>query len=320
MSGPPPGAADPEGPLGTGGASSPAAGYLEVVAAGALWGSAGPMSVALFRMGLPPTSVAVWRLVLGVASLALVILALAPDRLRVDRRAFLFMLVPGGAVTALFHLGYQLSTEAIGVPSTVALLYLAPAMVVVGAGPILGEWPTGRRLLLAGVSVVGVWMTVLGAEGAAFRTQPRGVVWGVLTGAGFAGYTLFARHFSPRHGALPTLLYSSVGAGLVLGGAYALLGWEVELPSGSSAWGTAVAFGVLTITVASVLYFHALGTIDASRAAIGATVEPLVATLLALTFLDQGLTATGWIGLLVLMGGVVGAYAAPTVKRTEAET
>lgn len=312
MSGPSSGSDVPGGALGVEAPSSPAVGYLEVLGAGALWGSAGPLSVALFRMGLPPTSVAIWRLVLGVASLGLLIVALAPGKLRVDRRAFLLMLIPGGAITALFHLGYQLATEAIGVPSTVALLYLAPALVVVGAGPVLGEWPTGRRLLLAGVSIVGVWMTVLGAEGAAFRTQPQGVLWGVLTGTGFAGYTLFARHFSPRYGALPTLLYSSVGAGLILGLIYPFLGWGVELPSGSLAWGTAVAFGVLTITVASVLYFHALATIDASRAAIGATVEPLAATVLAIAFLGQGLTAIGWIGLLVLIGGVVGAYAAPT--------
>lgn len=296
------------------GPSSRVGGYLEVVAAGALWGSAGPLSVALFRLGLPPASVAVWRLVIGLASLALVVLTLAPGKLRVEPRALFYMLVPGGAVTALFHLGYQLSTDSIGVPSTVALLYLAPAVVVVAAGPLLGEWPTRRRIVLAGVSVVGVWMTVLGAEGAAFRTEPRGVFWGVLTGCGYAGYTLFARHFSPRHGSLPTLLYSSLGAALTLGLTYLVLGWRVETPSGGLAWGTALAFGVLTITAASAFYFHALGTIDASRAAIGATVEPMVAAILALLFLDQRLTATGWIGLVVLVGGVIGAYTAPTVE------
>lgn len=296
------------------GASSPVSGYLEVVAAGALWGSAGPLSVALFQLGLPPTSVAVWRLVIGVASLALVVLILAPGKLRVSPKAFLLMLLPGGAVTALFHLGYQMATASIGVPSTVALLYLAPAIVVVAAGPLLGEWPTRRRVALAAVSVAGVWMTVFGAEGAAFHTEPEGVAWGILTGCGFAGYTLFARRFSPRHGSLPTLLYSSVGAALILGGVYLVLGWGVETPSGVMAWGTVVAFGVLTITLASVLYFHALGTIDASRAAIGATVEPLVAAVLALVFLDQRLAITGWVGLLVLISGVIGAYAAPAVE------
>lgn len=302
---------------GNGRAAPRLGGYFEVIAAGSLWGSAGPLSVALFRMGLPPTSVAVWRLVLGVLSLGLAVLILAPGKLRVERKAFVFMLLVGGAVTALFHLGYQLATASIGVPSTVALLYLAPALVLVGSGPLLGEWPTGRRAGLAAVSVVGVWMTVLGAEGTAFQTEPRGVLWGVLTGVGFAGYTLFARRYSPQHGALPTLLYSSLGAALILGVAYPLVGWSVELPPDGLAWGTAAAFGVLTITVASVFFFHALGSIDASRAAIGATVEPLVAAVLALAFLDQRLGATGWIGLLILVAGVVGAYASPTIEEAE---
>lgn len=298
------GLAETEGP-------PPTRAYLQAVSAGALWGSAGPFSVALFRMGLPPESVAVWRLVVGLLGLLLFALAVAPGRLAVDRRGLFLMLVPGGVATAGFHLAYQLSTEAIGVPSTVALLYLAPA-IVVAASPVLGEMPTLRKAGLAVVSVVGVWMTVLGAEGAAFRTGLGGVLWGIATGLGFASYTLFARWVTPRYGALPTLLYSSAAALVILATAYPLLGWEVAAPGSLEAWGTVALFGLATVTVAMLLFYHALGTIEASRAAIGATVEPLVAALLALLLLDQGLETLGWAGLALLVVGVTGAYAAPT--------
>ncbi|TVP74222.1 MAG: hypothetical protein EA352_11115, partial [Gemmatimonadales bacterium] len=65
------------------------------------------------------------------------------------------------------------------------------------------------------------------------------------------------------------------------------------------------------------LLFNAMKTLEAGRAAIGTTVEPFVAALLALVLLDQTLTHWGWLGLAILVTGVAGAYAAgPTRKRT----
>ncbi len=50
-------------------------------------------------------------------------------------------------------------------------------------------------------------------------------------------------------------------------------------------------------------------TLEAGRASIGTTVEPLMAAILAWLFLDQVLTAWGVAGLVVLVVGVAGAYA-----------
>ncbi|HSR42982.1 MAG TPA: hypothetical protein VLL48_12435, partial [Longimicrobiales bacterium] len=45
-------------------------GYAEILAAATLWGSSGVFSVHLFRMGLPPESVALLRPALGLILLA----------------------------------------------------------------------------------------------------------------------------------------------------------------------------------------------------------------------------------------------------------
>lgn len=283
-------------------------GYVEVLAAATLWGSSGIFAVLLFRRGMTPESVALLRPAVGVVFLGLLLAVAGRGRAFPDRRGLLFLAGLGGSLTAVFQLAYQMAIESVGVPTTVALLYLAPAIVVAVGGPLLGEWPSGKRVALALVSVVGVWLTVLGARGAEIEISPAGVGWGVLAGASYAGYTLFGRVASRGHGSIATVFWSTAGSCVVLGGVLPFVGRGVGLPATAEAWGILVAFGFLTMAVASFLFYDALGRVEAGRASIGSTIEPVAAALLATVLLDQGLTAGGWVGLALVVVGVAGSY------------
>jgi DME family drug/metabolite transporter len=78
--------------------------------------------------------------------------------------------------------------------------------------------------------------------------------------------------------------------------------WPDALPS----WGLLFAFALVTIAVAHFLFFDALAHIDASRASIATSVEPVVAAMLATALLGQGLSAIGWLGIGLVVVGVVG--------------
>jgi len=293
---------------GDGGADEAVLGYVEVLAAATLWGSSGIFAVFLFRHGLTPESVALLRPLVGVVFLGLLLAVTAPGRGLPDRRGLLFLAGLGGGLTAVFQLAYVMAVESVGVPTTVALLYLAPAIVVAIGGPLLGEWPSRARVLLAAVSVVGVWLTVLGARGAEIDITPAGVAWGVVAGASYAGYTLFGRVASRRHGSIPTVFWSTAGSCLLLGAVLPFVGRGVQLPGSGEAWALLVAFGFLTMAVASFLFYDALGRVEAGRASIGSTIEPVAAALLATLLLDQGLTPGGWVGLALVVIGVAGSY------------
>lgn len=293
-------------------------GYLEVLGAATLWGSSGIFSVYLFRTGLPPESVALLRPLVGAVFLTALVAVRSPRALRPSGRALLYLAGLGGALTAVFQIAYQVAVDIVGVPTTVALLYLSPAMVVAIAGPLLGEWPSLRRVGLAVLSVAGVWMTVLGARGVDVEITTVGLLWGVLAAMAYGGYTLFGRHASPRHGSLATALHSTLGACLVL--AVVVPAWQggLVLPATSTAWGVLILFGLLTIAVAVLLFYDGLGRIEASRASITTTVEPVIAALLATWLLDQRLTGIGWVGLMLVVAGVAGAYATRGEQEVEA--
>lgn len=288
-------------------------GYAEAVAAASLWGSSGIFAVNLFRLGLPPESLALLRPLVGGAILLVVVAATRWKSLRIDLGGLAVLGLGGGLSVGVFQIAYQLSTDAVGVPSTVAMLYLAPAVVAAASGPLLGEWPDRTRLALLAITLSGVWLSVLGAEEVTTTFGSSGFGWGVLAGMSYGAYTLFGRFASPRYGSLPTVVYSTLGSCAFLAVVVPTTSGPVVWPDSGSAWILLLLFALLTIAVAHFLFFDALSRIDASRASIATAVEPVVAGVLATLLLSQGLTPLGWVGIGLVVLGVVGVGATTRV-------
>jgi drug/metabolite transporter (DMT)-like permease len=281
-------------------------GFLEAVAASCLWASSGIFAVHLFRMGVPPETVALLRPVVGVAFLIVGFALLRPSALRAGARELLVLGLGGGAAVGVFQMAYQLSTDAVGVPTTVALLYMAPAIVVAASGPLLGEWPRPRRVALVALTLAGVWLSVLGADHVPATFGTTGLAWGMLAAVSYATYTLFGRYATPRYGSAKTVIHSTAGACVLLVVLVPAATGPLTLPPSADAWLLLVAFGALTIAVAQFLFFDALGRIEASGASIASAAEPAVAAVLATVLLSQGLAPLGWLGIVLVVAGVVG--------------
>jgi DME family drug/metabolite transporter len=281
-------------------------GYAETLLAACCWGSSGVFAVSLFRRGVSPESVALLRPVIGVLLLAAVVALARRGALRVGGAGLLLLGLGGGIAVGVFQIAYQVSIDATGVPTTVALLYLAPAIVALASGPLLGEWPGRRRIALVALTIAGVWLTVLGAEETTSTFGSGGLGWGLLGAAAYAAYTLLGRHASPRFGSLATAIYSTAGACIFLAIVLPAAGRPVALPAGAGTWLILIAFSLLTIAGAQLLFFDALGRIEASGASVASSLEPVIAALLATVLLDQGLSALGWLGIALVVAGVIG--------------
>jgi len=293
-------------------------GYTEAVVAASLWGSSGIFAVNLFRLGVPPESLAFLRPLIG----ALILIAAAGlkerEGLRVDARGLLILMAGGGVSVGFFQIAYQFSTDAAGVPSTVAMLYLAPAVVAAASGPLLNEWPDRTRIALLVLTLSGVWLSVLGADAVTATFGSSGLGWGVMAGVAYGAYTLFGRYAAPLYGSIPTVVYSTLGCVLFLAVTVPVTSGPIVWPASILAWGVLVAFSALTIAVAHFLFFDALARIDASRASIATAIEPVVAASLATVLLGQGLSPIGWTGIGLVVLGVAGVGA--TARAIDAGT
>ena len=287
------------------------AGYLFGLAAGAIWGTTGPLSTALYAEGTALTGIGFWRILLGTAAFALWGLY-DRDLLRIDRRGLLLVGGLGGALVALFEVAYQFGIAGAGVAGAAALLYLAPVGVAVLAKPILGERLTAQRLTLASVVMVGAWLTVRGGHpglsGVPVTSLVVGVAGGLLAAASYAGTTILARWAVPKYGTFKVLFWEIAGGTLLLAVILPLAGQTPRPPTTGAGWLFVLALAAGPVVLANVCFFNAVKRIDAAPTAIAATIEPVVGALLALMLFDQRLQVLGWVGLALVIFGVSAGY------------
>jgi len=289
------------------------AGYLFALAAGAIWGTTGPLSTALYRAGEAITGIGFWRLVIGL--LGFVVYGLfRPQLFRIDRKAWLLVGLGGGALVALFEVAYQFGIAGTGVAGAAALLYIAPVLVAMLAKPLLGEKLTALRIVLALVVMAGAALTVQGgSHGAGATAIPlpsliQGVAGGLLAMVSFAGTTLLARYAVPRYGATQVLFLEILGGIVVLGIVLPPAGHTPLPPHTMGAWMYVLLLSLGSVLAANFFFFAAVRRIDAALTSVAATIEPVVGALLALLLFRQHLSLSGWLGLTMVVGGVAMSY------------
>src|SRR2546428_3198385 len=289
------------------------AGYLFALAAGAIWGTTGPLSTALYRAGEAITGIGFWRLVIGLLGFVVYGL-LRPQLFRIDRQAWLLVGMGGGALVALFEVAYQFGIAGAGVAGAAALLYIAPVLVAILAKPLLGERLTALRLGLAIVVMVGAALTVRGgSHGAGTAAIPlpsliEGVAGGLLAMLSYAGTTLLARFAVPRYGATQVLFLEILGGIVVLGIVLPLVSHPPLPPHTVGAWMYVLLLSLGSVLAANFFFFAAVQRIDAALTSVAATIEPVVGALLALLLFRQELSLSGWLGLTMVVGGVAMSY------------
>jgi DME family drug/metabolite transporter len=195
-------------------------------------------------------------------------------------------------------------------------------MVALMAHVALGERLTLPRGGLAVAVTVGAALTVRGGPASGLAAAgpgvAAGVAGGVLAAASYAGTTVLARFVVPRLGLLRFLVLEIIGGTLILGAGLPLVGRAPALPPDVIGWVYVAALAVGTVWLANVGFFAALQRIAATPTAVAATIEPVVAALLALALFHQRLTAWGWIGLVLVVAGVAGGYVAAGSGHQEA--
>ena len=293
---------------------STTSGYLFALAAGATWGTTGPLSTALYAEGAQLTQVGFWRVALAVAGFALYLAIARRDLFRIDRGGFLLITLAGGALVALFELAFQFAIAGVGVAGAVALLYTAPVIVAVLGRLILGEALTPLRLLLAMVVMIGVALTVNGGtdpggHGATeHASRLAGIIGGLLSALSYTGTTLLARYTVPRYGATRVLFYELLGGTLLLAAIVPMVSGPFSPPATAAGWMYIAGLGIGSVLAANFFFFAAVKRIDAAPTAVAASIEPLVGALLALVLFGQHLVWWGWLGLVMVVAGVAGGY------------
>ena len=272
-------------------------GYLFVALAALLWGSLGPVARVAFDAGIDPLELAFWRAALAGTLFATH--AVARGRLRVARRD-----VPGLVLFAflgvtVFYWSYLRAVEIGGAALAAVLLYTAPAWVALAAASWLGEKLTARTVAALVLSLAGVALVALGGGGGETRVSAAGIAWGLVAGLSYAAYYLFGKRYFARY-ETPTLFLYALPIG-----ALSLLPAVRFAPKSAPAWVAILFIAVVPTYLAYLLYAHGLRRVEATRAAMVATLEPVVAAVVAYLAWGERLGAAGTLGGFLVLSGVL---------------
>jgi len=275
-----------------------------VLAAASLWGTLGYFGRRLYPLGITPLELASVRASIGVLGLALWA-ARAPAFLRVRPRDLPFFALYGAIAVALFQWLYFATIERTTLANAAALLYTAPAFVVLLARAAGDEGITRPQLgalamVLAGVFLVtGAAASLVGGGG---RISAAALALGLASGLTYGLYTVFGKRALARYDAVQTVFWAFAFGALAL--SLAAPPWRPFIARPAAA-PLLVALGLLPTLAAYLLYIGGLSRLPAANAAMLATIEPVIATLIGVTLLGEAMSAGQAAGVALIVAAAL---------------
>jgi uncharacterized membrane protein len=251
----------------------------------------------------------VFQAMLGMQTTGTVLYAIALaalgrwPQLSLDQLPLAFALSALGlAGLILFYKALALGPIAIVSPIGAAYVGVTVILVVI----FLGERLTSAQII--GIAITSVGIVLTGTNGrsvAAALSRPKPGVWlALLAMLGFGGWAALMAYATGVHEGLTMILMQrivSVPITLVI-----VLALRRGLPAtlDLSTIGIVLATGIFD-TLANVLYVLGVQAGFASIVATGSGVYPIIPALLAFTMQGERLAANQYVGIVVLLGGLV---------------
>ena len=274
-------------------------GYGFIFLAASLWGLMGPFGKLAFQEGVSPLEVAFWRAFL--AWLLFGAQAIVQKSIRVEIKDLPGLALFGFVSVALFFGSYQMAVDRCGAALASVLLYTAPVWVVLLSRLFFSEPFTRSKLSALLFTVIGVGFISLNQGGDVLGSGPgfSDILLGLVAGFCYSLYYIMGKTYSTRYSAPLLFLYIlPVGAGSLVPG------FEFAEKT-ALAWLALGFVGILSTYAAYHFYYAGLKRVEAGRASIVATIEPVMAGVVAWLWWDEAFTLIGYAGAVLIILAVV---------------
>ena len=276
-----------------------------ILLAGCFWGSMGIFVRRLDSFGFSSIQIVSIRVTLAALIFCILLLVKDPSGFRIAGKDIPLFLGLGFGSILFFTVCYFTAITMMPLSTAAILLYTSPIWIMLMSVLFFHEKLTGRKILALVLAFAGcVLVSGVSGEGLSLK----GLLIGLGSGLGYGLYSILGtvalRRYSPCTVTTYTFVFAAVGSWLICRPADMLAKFAAaeNLPG-------LILFCFLTALVTAVIPFLAytlgLRTVEASRAGILATVEPMVATLFGILVFSEPLTLLSGIGMLLILAAVV---------------
>lgn len=276
-----------------------------ILTSGTLWGAMGMFVRHLNTAGLELLEIVALRAMITCVVLCLFLLIFDRKALKIRIRDIWCFLGTGLCSILFFNYCYFNAITMTSLSVAAVLLYTAPAMVMVMSYFLFHEKFTKIRLLALVLTFLGC-MLVTGVLGSKTALSPMGILVGLGAGLGYALYSIFSR-FAIERGyesatiSFYTFLVASIGVIPMI----SMKELESVIVKDCSLFFFILVFVLVSTIIPYQTYNIGLKYMENSKASIIASVEPVVATLLGIVVFHESLTASGLLGVVLVLFSIV---------------
>ena len=290
-------------------------GYLICLTATAVWS----FTAILIRyltdtFLLPPLVLAFWRDAFVFAALATVFLVFKRTNFRLAGRNLKFMVLYGFILSS-FNALWTVSVGLNGAAVSTVPVYSSPAFTA-----LLGWWFFSERVGV--MKIIAVLLSLIGCvfisgayDSSAWQVNTIGIITGLLSGLGFAGYSIMGKASAERSinpwtamlysfgfAAIFLLLYNLFPVNLPVADSFRNLFW---LDGAWMGWAVLVLLALGPTIGGYGLYTVSLSYLPVIVANLIATLEPVMTALLAYFLLGERFTMPQLLGSALIIAGVI---------------
>jgi DME family drug/metabolite transporter len=274
-------------------------GYLFIFMAASFWGFIGIFSSLAFSQGVSPMEVAFWRAVL--AWICFGGQALLQKQVRVETKDVPLFGVFALLGISLFYISYQVAVKTGGAAFASVLLYTAPAWVVVCSIFIYKEKLTLVKAMAVVLVILGVFLI---SKSGANTQSGVSIGWlallsGLASGFCYSLYYTIGKYFSNRYSSVNLFFW------VLPVGALGILPFVTFVPKTPLAWVALISVAIVSTFFANFCYYQGLKRLEAGKASIVATLEPVVAAITAYLLLGEYFSLPGYIGAGLILAAVL---------------
>ncbi len=280
-------------------------GTLLIIVAACFWGCMGIFVRKLTTYGFNPIQIVSIRVTLATVFFFAVLLFKDRKGFRLALRDIPLFLGLGLGSVLLFTVCYFSAISIMPLSTAAILLYTSPIWIMLMSAVFFKEKMAKRKLIALALAFAGcVLVSGISGEGITLT----GLLLGLGSGIGYGLYSILGtvalRKYSPYTVTAYTFLIAGIGS-LFIADPKDMS--DKYIASSDHVW--LIVLFILTALITAVIPFlsYTLGlrSVEAGKAGIIATIEPLVATLVGIFFFCESLTVMSAAGIVLILCAVV---------------
>ena len=280
-------------------------GPILIIIAACFWGSMGIFVRKLSEYGFSPIQIVSIRITLAALFFALILLVKDRSGFKILPRDIPLFLGLGFGSILFFTICYFTAITIMPLSTAAILLYTSPIWIVLMSAIFFREKMNCKKLVALALAFAGcVLVSGISGEGITLK----GLLIGLGSGIGYGLYSILGtvalRRYSPYTVTTYTFLLAAIGSWFICNPADMLTKFSAASNSTNL-----ILFCFLTALITAVIpfLFYTLGlrTVEASKAGILATLEPMVATIVGITCFSEALTLHSGMGIALILAAAV---------------